>query len=149
MGSLTVYRTKCWPDPDNHQGIPVSNWLDGSTTNTLFMVDWAQQMKLGDICLEALSTEPTTMGPVAPLLSQIKPVSELEQEIIRHSQIPIFRVAFGQTEKTDLANRGLDKVDPPCMNADLTQIFIRSIESRHCCVQIRKRMNVQELKKEI
>lgn len=71
MGSLTIYRAKYWPDPDNRQcSIPVSNRLDGSSTNTLYMVDWAQQKKVGDFCLDALSRELTTMGPVVPLLSQ-------------------------------------------------------------------------------
>ena len=46
-------------------------------------------------------------------------------------------------------NRGLDKVDPSCMNTDLQQIFIRLIEGRHYFVQIRKGMSILELKKEI
>jgi len=35
----------------------------------------------------------------------------------------------------------LDKVDPSCMNTYLKQIFIRLIEGKHCCVQIRKWMS--------
>lgn len=38
------------------------------------MVDWAQQKNVGDFCLDALSTELTTMGPAVPLLSQREPV---------------------------------------------------------------------------
>lgn len=87
MGSLTIYRAKYWPDPDNRQcSIPVSNRLDGSSTNTLYMVDWAQQKKIGDFRLDALSTELTTLGPVVPLLSQREPVrvSSCEQNQNKH-----------------------------------------------------------------
>lgn len=42
-------------------------------------------------------------------------------------------------------NRGLVKADP----LDLKQIFIKSVEGRHCCLQIKEGMDVLELKKEI
>lgn len=87
MGSLTIYRAKYWPDSDSRQrSIPVSNRLDGSSTNTLYMVDYAQQKKVGDFRLDGLSTELTTMGSVVPLLSQREPVrvSSCEQSQNKH-----------------------------------------------------------------
>lgn len=57
--------------------------------------------------------------------------------------------ALGQTEKADPTDRDLDNVDPPSMEEDLMQIFIKSIGGRHYCIQISKRMSIKELKKEI
>lgn len=119
------------------------------------MVDWAQQKKVGDFRLDALSTEITTMGPVVPLLSQREPVRVSSCEQNQNKQMnctdrTLLRAESHLGGLIEYAHRHQIKGNERhAIETDSIVIFIKTLEGSHLCWTLRKGMSLQDLKQEI